>query len=120
VFGLGATEILVILVIALLVLGPKRLPDAARSLGRGMAEFRRASAELRNAITQPLDEPEPGMRATVPATARHLPDTTELEKEPGHTVAGLETKPEHTVVELEKKPEPAPQKPADPIPAQDA
>jgi TatA/E family protein of Tat protein translocase len=61
-FGLGVPEILVILVIALLVLGPKRLPDAARSLGRGMAEFRRASADLRNAISAPLDEPEPGLR----------------------------------------------------------
>jgi hypothetical protein len=45
----------------------------------------------------------------VPATVRHLPDTTELEK-----------RPEHTVAELEKKPEPTVQKPADPIPAQDA
>jgi sec-independent protein translocase protein TatA len=38
--GLGAPEIIVILVIALLVLGPKRLPDAGRSLGRGLREFK--------------------------------------------------------------------------------
>jgi TatA/E family protein of Tat protein translocase len=63
-FGLGVPEIIVILVIGLLVLGPKRLPDAARSLGRGMAEFRRASSDLRNAISAPLDEPEPGLRGT--------------------------------------------------------
>jgi sec-independent protein translocase protein TatA len=36
----GPLELLVILVIALIVLGPKRLPDAARSMGRGMREFR--------------------------------------------------------------------------------
>ena len=41
------TELLVIGVIALLVLGPKRLPEMARSLGRGLAEFRRASNEMR-------------------------------------------------------------------------
>jgi Tat protein translocase TatB subunit len=46
-FGIGMTELMVIFVIALLVLGPKRLPEVARSLGRGLAEFRRASTELR-------------------------------------------------------------------------
>ena len=46
-FGIGMTELLVILVIGLLVLGPKRLPELARSLGRGLAEFRRASGEIR-------------------------------------------------------------------------
>jgi Tat protein translocase TatB subunit len=47
VFGIGMTELLVILVIGLLVLGPKRLPDLARSLGKGLAEFRRASNDMR-------------------------------------------------------------------------
>ena len=52
-------ELLIILVIALLVLGPKRLPEMARSLGRGMAEFRRASTELRNSLTLPEEPPPP-------------------------------------------------------------
>ncbi len=38
--GIGVPEILIVLVIALVVLGPKRLPDAGRSLGRGMREFK--------------------------------------------------------------------------------
>ena len=46
-FGIGMTELLVIFVVALLFLGPKRLPDLARSLGRGLAEFRRASTDIR-------------------------------------------------------------------------
>ena len=41
------TELLVIFALALLVLGPKRLPDLARSLGRGLSEFRKASTDLR-------------------------------------------------------------------------
>ena len=46
-FGIGMTELIVIFAIALIVLGPKRLPELARSLGRGIAEFRRASNDLR-------------------------------------------------------------------------
>lgn len=43
-------EMLVILVIALLVFGPNKLPQLARSLGRAMAEFRRASSDLRQTL----------------------------------------------------------------------
>ncbi|MBU0979288.1 MAG: twin-arginine translocase TatA/TatE family subunit [Nanoarchaeota archaeon] len=42
---IGATEIVLILVIALLVFGPKRLPKMARSLGNAVGEFKRASRE---------------------------------------------------------------------------
>ncbi len=50
------TELLVILVIGLLVLGPKRLPDLARSLGRGLAEFRRASTDMRKEFLDVAEE----------------------------------------------------------------
>jgi len=40
--NIGPMEILIVAIIALLVLGPKRLPDAGRSLGRGMREFKTA------------------------------------------------------------------------------
>jgi len=56
VFGIGMTELLVILVIGLLVLGPKRLPELARSLGRGLAEFRRASTEMRKEFMDVAEE----------------------------------------------------------------
>jgi len=42
VFNVGPLELIVVLIIALIVLGPQRLPDVARSLGRGMREFRSA------------------------------------------------------------------------------
>jgi len=78
VFGIGMPELLIVLVVALLVLGPRKLPDAARSLGRGMAEFRRASADLRNSLIAPIDDiketvldldrpPEDGEKSTEPA-----------------------------------------------------
>ena len=56
--SIGLPEILVVLVVALVVLGPKRLPDAARQMGKAMAEFRRMStgiqAEVRDVFNDPL------------------------------------------------------------------
>ena len=45
-FGLGFGELLVILAIALVVLGPTKLPEAARSLGRGMREFKESVSSM--------------------------------------------------------------------------
>jgi len=55
-FGIGMTELLVIFVIGLLVLGPKRLPELARSMGRTLAEFRRASTDLRREFLDVKEE----------------------------------------------------------------
>jgi sec-independent protein translocase protein TatB len=45
-FGIGMPELAVIIVVALVVLGPKRLPEVARSLGKGLAEFRRLTGDV--------------------------------------------------------------------------
>ena len=67
--SLGFTEIAFILVLALLLFGPKRLPEIGRTLGKGMAEFRRASNELRRTIESEvaLDESSTRRPAAVPA-----------------------------------------------------
>jgi Tat protein translocase TatB subunit len=46
-FGIGFPELLLIMAIALIVLGPKRLPDLAKALGRGFSEFKRTTDELK-------------------------------------------------------------------------
>ncbi|MBI1748308.1 MAG: twin-arginine translocase subunit TatB [Acidobacteria bacterium] len=46
--NLGFPELMLIFVIALIVFGPKKLPELGKSIGKGLAEFRRASNELRN------------------------------------------------------------------------
>lgn len=63
VLNLGGGEILVILVLALLVLGPSRLPNAGRQVGRALAEFRRMSAGVQSDLKEALDAE--GMRETV-------------------------------------------------------
>ena len=51
-FGIGMPELIMILAVALIVLGPKRLPEIARALGKGLAEFRRATDELKDEFRQ--------------------------------------------------------------------
>jgi TatA/E family protein of Tat protein translocase len=59
-FGIGPMELMAILVVALLVFGPKRIPELARTVGRGLAEFRRASNDLRQSLA--LDELQQDLR----------------------------------------------------------
>jgi sec-independent protein translocase protein TatB len=49
-FGIGMPEMLLILAIALIVIGPKKLPDLAKSLGRAMREFKKATNELKETM----------------------------------------------------------------------
>ena len=49
-FGIGMQEILVVLVIALVVIGPKKLPEIAKALGKGYGEFRRAFEDMKSSI----------------------------------------------------------------------
>lgn len=79
-FGIGFTELLVILVVALLVFGPQRLPELARSLGKSLAEFRRASSDLRQSFFDatdptrpPAEQPAPAASAPAPAAALAAP-----------------------------------------------
>jgi TatA/E family protein of Tat protein translocase len=74
-FGIGPIELLVILVLALIVFGPNRLPEIARSLGKAMSELRRTSQEVSETVMRELDvTPEPeqpqGAVPQIPASLR--------------------------------------------------
>ncbi len=51
-FGIGLTEIIIILVVALLVVGPKKLPELAKTLGRSLAEFRKTADDFKTSVYQ--------------------------------------------------------------------
>ncbi|HET9211265.1 MAG TPA: twin-arginine translocase TatA/TatE family subunit [Thermoanaerobaculia bacterium] len=67
-FGLGVPELIFILLLALLIFGPKRLPEIGRTIGRGMSEFRKASNDLKRTINVELalDEPPPAAPSQSP------------------------------------------------------
>lgn len=82
-FGLSVWEILVVMLVALVIFGPKRLPELGKALGRGLAEFRKASNDLRTAIESEQPDSPPDQPATrqLPNDAQPSVDIIDVEPE---------------------------------------
>lgn len=80
-FGLGVWEIAVILAVALVVLGPRRLPQVAKQVGRTLREFRRAASDFQVSLEQEADEEEMRQRrAQIAAATTVVPETAPPEE----------------------------------------
>ena len=105
--SIGMGELLIIFVIALIVFGPRKLPELGRTLGKSLGEFKRASNDLRNTLEEEIhvEEQTPSEpRASAPAVPEDDPNTLE----------------EEIHVEQQASSEPAPSAPAPATPADDA
>jgi sec-independent protein translocase protein TatB len=99
VFNFSGSEIVFLLLLALIILGPERLPDAVRKFGKTYAEFKKVTSGFQSELKSALDEPMREMRETADALkkAANFDLNAEPEAEP-------EPEPEP---ELEPEPEPA-------------
>ena len=87
-FGIGMPELLLLLAIALIVVGPKKLPELAKALGRGLAEFKKATNEIKESLEtntefselkQSFDDiQETVVDATLPSTTSEDLDAEEV------------------------------------------
>ena len=103
-FDIGLQELILIFVIALLVFGPKNLPQLGRSLGRAMREFKRASAEFESTIRTNLEideiDPPPSptshpapLETPTPAVEAAVPDSTLDPLAPATAATAVEVPP---------------------------
>ena len=92
-FNIGGGEFLVIALIALIVLGPQRLPDAARQVGKAMGELRRLSTGFQEELMEAFSDSEPA--ATPPTTPRRAPPKAVPDAEPSvsNAIASVSNRP---------------------------
>lgn len=81
-FGIGSTELILILLVALVVLGPKSLPKVANTLGKAMGEFRRASTDFQRSLNTEIamDEHNEKQKQEEAAKAEAAPSSESADK----------------------------------------
>ena len=79
-FGIGMPELIVILVIALIVIGPQKLPELARSLGKGLAEFKKATDDFKQNIAEESRALEEKERIAKEVAEKEAAEKTAAEK----------------------------------------
>ncbi len=99
-FNIGPAELMVIFILALLVFGPKKLPEVSRQIGRGIREFRRASDQIQGEIhgALNLDDDDEASDGDLDQTSENAPaetseDTTVVSTN-GHSAGSAKAVPE--------------------------
>ncbi len=86
-FGLQPTHLIIILVVALLIFGPARLPEIGRTFGKTLREFQAATKEATDSLTQELQKPVESAPAQ-PKPAETKPEVASAEAKPAETTVG--------------------------------
>ena len=92
-FGLSGTELILILVFALLLFGPKKLPELARTLGKGVRDFKRATDDIRSSVETEFYRMDQVKPPEAPAQAEPGPALPSAEAAQATPVAASEAKP---------------------------
>ena len=111
-FGIGMPELIIIMVIALIVIGPSKLPELAKALGKGMAEFKKATQEIKESLNveeveEELKEAKEGLIDSI--SGLDTPEDLELTDSPAEKKAkyvdfdGIEQEAEDTKEEEQEK-----------------
>jgi TatA/E family protein of Tat protein translocase len=115
-FGsIGGPELVVIFIVALLVFGPRKLPELGRMLGKGMAEFRRAANDLKDSLETEVAREQPARREVKAISApAAVPTSADGRPEDGAAQAGANPDPAGTppIPSSEAQPLPDAEEPA--------
>jgi TatA/E family protein of Tat protein translocase len=100
-FGIGMPELIIIMVIALIVLGPSKLPELARAIGKGLAEFKKATQEIKESLNidgeireakEDLADSISGLNEPLDINASHVPSEKKPHMEGKDDSKEVETK----------------------------
>ncbi|HSL12188.1 MAG TPA: twin-arginine translocase TatA/TatE family subunit [Actinomycetota bacterium] len=109
-FNISSTELLIVLLLALIVLGPQKLPELARSLGRGMREFRKMQDEVKDMVKIDLNPEPPAVHQPGVSGSKRTPARPHRTARPGapaadDDAASSETAPDEPSPSGEREPD---------------
>lgn len=112
---LGIWEILIILVVILLIFGPRRLPEMAKGIGQSVREFRKGIRDMKDDFESGNSNDQPSKKQANESATAATADSTSLESKPAKETAGDGEAPEETKVKTDAESKPVEPKAVDTV-----